>query len=111
MPWRRSALVSALIVTVALLTAAQPVLAACSDEYSYGGNYGSLRIGGSTNADGVLATVDLVPSFYQGDETVVHPIQWQANAYNPAGFHDFIGYGTYHGYGTHVPGALTNCPD
>ena len=108
---RRGRLVASLaLALVGVWIAILPGRAAYSCDItnsSYAGPYntGSVRVGASTTADGVAATVDLVAVSVDGGYAVIHPVQYESGTSL-----DFLGVGTYSGRATDE-GPTENCQE
>lgn len=100
---RRIKLGNAVTIAVTILLMGASPVNACD---VYGSNSGA-AYGFFHNVRGTKAAIDLEDANLVGIQTtIVHPLQI-VSTITP----DFIGWGTYRGYGTHVSGALSNCPD
>jgi len=86
--------------SVAILTLVAPVQASCFT-YNYGATYRE-DVGGATYS-GVKAYEDFQSADVPQTYLVAHPIQVDTAS------GDFVGWGTYQGYGTDDP--VENCPD
>ena len=88
---------------VCAVFAVQPVLA--SDFCWAGGDHVGAGYAKTVYNAGVRADEDFVSTGPDPGDTIIHPMQVATDT------GDFIGWGTYRGVGTHIEGAISNCPD